>query len=86
MPPRTYHVALSFQADGEGELHAYEATETPTPQSAVAKAKRLALQAKGAVAFSRRGDVDRGEYTDAEIHLALGELPADVIRYVESLN
>ncbi len=82
MPPRTYHVAVAFRVDGEGELHAAEAMEAPTPQSAVAKAKRLALKAKGAVAFSRRGDVDRGEYADAEIHLALGELPADVKHYV----
>ncbi len=35
-------------------------------------------QARGAVAFSRTGDLNLGRYSDATIHVAFGELPADV--------
>lgn len=82
MTARIYHVALAFQADPEGELHATNVTEAPTPRSAVSRAKKLAKQTKGAVAFSRSANVDLGEYGDAKIHLAIGELPPDVERYV----
>ncbi len=82
MPAKTYHVALAFQSDEEGELHAVNAKEAPTPQSAIARAKRLAKVAKGAAAFSRYGDTDTGVYSDPKIHLILGEAPLDVRRYV----
>lgn len=82
MAQRTYHVALAFDADSDGELHANDAAETPTPQSAISRAKRLATRAKGAVNFSRTGDPDVGEYGDATVLLAIGELPADLRDYL----
>ncbi len=82
MPPRTYHVALTFEIDQDGELQVASATEAPTPQSAISRAKRLAARAKGAVAFSRSADTDLGEYGDAEVHIVLGDLPPDVRDYV----
>ncbi len=85
MASRVYHVALAFEFDAEGELQPIHALETPTAQSATILAKRLANRAKGAVAFSRSGDSDTGEYDDAEIHLAVGDLPPDVRSYVRGL-
>jgi hypothetical protein len=82
MTQRTYHVALAFDADSDGELHAIDAAQTPTPHLAISRAKRLATRAKGAVAFSRTGDPDLGEYSDATVLMAIGELPADVRDYL----
>ncbi len=78
MATRTYHVALSFQTDTEGELQVASVSETATPQSAISRAKRLATRAKGAIAFSRSGDLDLGRYSEAKVHIVLGDLPADV--------
>jgi hypothetical protein len=78
----TYHAALSFEQDPEGELQAARAEPAPTPQSAVLRARRLARSAKGAVAFSRRVDLDRGLYADPVVHAAIGELPDDVRAFV----
>ncbi len=86
MPPRTYHVALAFQVDQDGELQVTSVSEAPTPQSAVSRAKRLAGRAKGAVAFSRSGDTDLGEYGDAKVHIILGELPSDIRDYVSQVH
>ncbi len=85
MPQQTYHVALAFEADSEGQLQATEVIEAPTPQSAVCRAKQLAMKSKGAVAFSRSGNLDSGDYTDAKIHLVVGDIPADVRTYVSQI-
>jgi hypothetical protein len=78
----TYHAALSFERDHEGELRAAHAEPAPTPQSAVMRAVKLARSAKGAVAFTRSVDIDRGLYGEPVVHAAIGELPDDVLAYV----
>lgn len=82
MAAKTYHAALSFERDPEGDLRAAHAEPAPTPLLAVLRARRLARSAKGAVAFSRRADMDRGVYGDPVVHAAIGELPDDVRAYV----
>jgi hypothetical protein len=80
----TYHTALSFDQDPEGELCAAHAEVAPTPQSAVLRAVRLARSAKGAVAFSRCIDIDRGLYGHPEVLAAIGELPEDIRAFIPS--
>ncbi len=77
-----YHAALSFERDTEGNLHVVHAEPAPTPFAAILRANRLARSARGAVAFSRRADVDRGIYGEPTVHAAIGELPDDVEAYV----
>jgi hypothetical protein len=81
----TYHAALSFDQDHEGELCAARAEAAPTPQSAVLRAVRLARSAKGAVAFTRWVDIDRGVYGDPEVLAAIGELPADIRAFIPEI-
>jgi hypothetical protein len=81
----TYHAALSFETDADGKLRAACVEPAPTPLSAVLRARRLARSAKGAVAFSRSADMDRGIYSDPIVHTAIGELPDDIRVYVPPL-
>jgi len=71
----TYYVAMAFVRDEEGELVALEPMESQTSTAAVSRARALAATKAGAVAFSRTGDPEIGEFHDAVILLSLGEVP-----------
>jgi hypothetical protein len=77
-----HHAALSFERDPEGDLSADRAEAALTPQAAILKARQFAKSAKGAVAFTRRVDLDRGRYGDPVVLTAIGELPDDVMAFV----
>jgi hypothetical protein len=72
----TYYVALPFVAV-EGELAPGDAIECPNGAAAVRRAQALAANAAnaGAVAFSRSGNADLGEFEDAVILKTFGEVP-----------
>lgn len=74
----TYYVALGFRRDEEGELVALEPTETQTSSAAVSRARALAAKEAGAIAFSRTGDPDVGEFADAVVLFREGEVPNDI--------
>lgn len=78
----TYFVALPFGRDEHGDLCAGEAVEAPSELIARSRAARLALAHEGAVAFSRTGDPDAGDFQDAVVLVRYGEVPADVAAYV----
>jgi hypothetical protein len=78
----TYFVALPFGLDDDGNLCAGEAVEVPSEMIAKSRAAQLAMKHLGAVAFSRTGDPDQGEFTDAVVIARYGEVPADVVAYV----
>ena len=74
----TYYAVLPFDRNEHGELCPGEAVECRSVQGAVAQARLLAAEVVGAVAFSRTGDVDVGEYADAVIITRFGDVPTDL--------
>lgn len=75
----TYFVALPFAAGDDGP-EPREATECPSAAAAMARADRLAHTEGhiGAVAFSRTGDPANGEFADAVLLRAFGDVPSDL--------
>jgi hypothetical protein len=73
------YVALPFIAVEEGGLAPGQPVECPNGGAAVSRAEAMARHERyvGAIAFSRRGDPDVGEYDDAEILKTFGEVPDD---------
>jgi hypothetical protein len=73
-----YYVALPFIAV-EGGLVPGEAVECPHGAGAIRRAQAMAFDKKnaGAIAFSRSGDLDLGEFEDAVILQTFGQVPDD---------
>jgi hypothetical protein len=74
----TYYVALPFERTEDGDLVPVEAMEAPSAGAAQRLAMRFSLVKAGAVAFSRTGDPDSGEFEDAVVIAKYGELPAEL--------
>jgi len=74
----TYYVTMAFRRDEEGELVALDAVEARSPNAAVSQARALAAKEAGAVAFSRTGDPDIGEFAEAVVLYREGEVPDEV--------
>ena len=72
--PVTYHVIIAFDRDAEGDLKPGEAREVLSPIVAERRARALALEHAGALAFSRTGDPTTGEFQDAVILAQFGEV------------
>jgi hypothetical protein len=75
----TYYVAMGFERDETGELIAMEPVESHSSIAAVGRARSLAAGKAGAVAFSRTGDPDIGEFADAVVLFKAGDVPDDAI-------
>jgi hypothetical protein len=75
-----YFVALPF-VRVDGGLAPGEAVECPYEAAAIRRAQAMACNQAiaGAVAFSRRGSPDLGEFEDAVILKAFGEVPNDLL-------
>ena len=71
-----YYVALPFK-HVEGGLAPGEAVECPHGAAAIRRAEALASDKAnaGAVAFSRNGDANLGEFEDAVILKTFGQVP-----------
>lgn len=74
----TYWAVLPFVHDEDGNLCPDEAVECMSPAAAAARARALAVTKAGAVAFSRTGYPETGEWADAVVIARLGETPADL--------
>lgn len=63
----------------KGSLAPGEAVECPNGSAAIRRAQALALNKAnaGAIAFSRSGDLNLGEFEDVVILKAFGEVPQD---------
>jgi hypothetical protein len=74
----TYYVALPFVAADDGVAPG-EPTECQSSHAALRKAEQLSrvIGNVGAVAFSRTGDPAVGEFSDAVVLKAFGEVPED---------
>lgn len=80
MPRTTYYVALPFSRDEDGAFLAGEAVECQSRPAALARASGLARATGnvGAVAFSRTGDLELGDFDPAEVLRREGEVPEDL--------
>jgi hypothetical protein len=76
----TYYVALPFVRGADGALIAVEAIDAPN--ATVAKHRALALSSSGenvgAVAFSRTGDSQLGDFDEAVLLARYGITPDDL--------
>jgi hypothetical protein len=75
----TYYVALPFSI-GEDGPEPREAVECTSANAAIRSAERMARTEGhiGAVAFSRTGDPGSGDFADAVLLKAFGEVPGDL--------
>ena len=72
----TYYVALAFMRSEDGDIVACEPKEAQSAAQAARMANALALSEGhcGAIAFSRTGDPAIGEFDDAVILKAVGDV------------
>jgi hypothetical protein len=79
MPEVTYFVAMPFLPADDGVAPG-EAVECTSANAAIMRAEALARKEVhvGAVAFSRTGDPAAGEFSDAVLLKAFGEVPGDL--------
>ncbi len=70
----TYHVVVPFGRSEDGDLVPLEPMEAPNGESARRRAQAAAAKHAGAVAFSRTGDPNTGEFGDAMIIATYGEV------------
>ncbi len=71
----TYYVAPPFIRTEYGGFVAGEAQERQTPNAAMSLALTISETSAGAVAFSRTGDPDVGDFADAVMLATFGEVP-----------
>ena len=76
----TYYVAMPFLQDESGETVAGAAEECQSASTALRRAEVMsrAVGHIGAVAFSRSGDPMMGEFNDAKLIKAFGNVPNDL--------
>jgi ABC-type uncharacterized transport system substrate-binding protein len=76
----TYYVAMPFLQDDSGTMIAGAAEECQSATTALRRAEILSHAAGhiGAVAFSRSGDPMMGEFSDAKLLRAYGNVPTDL--------
>ena len=84
MTSLTYYVVLPFFRTADGDLIADEPIEVPNAGVARRQAQRVARSKGGAVAFSRTGDPQLGEFSDAVILARYGETPDDLAEFTRS--
>jgi len=83
MPAITYYVVLPFIKTEEGDLFAIEAEEAPDAAKAKFRAYNMTGKKRGddmivgAIAFSRTGDLQFGDFDDAVVLERYGETPED---------
>jgi len=77
----TYFAVLPFSRTEDGDFLAEAAIEVRSAVEARATAARMAGIGHGAVAFSKTGDPQLGEWADAVILGRYGDVPDDLAPY-----
>lgn len=84
MPRITYFVVLPFIRAEDGELVPLEAEEAPDAAKAKFRAQMKVGKERdgqiivGAIAFSRTGDLQFGDFDDAVVLARFGETPEEI--------
>jgi hypothetical protein len=81
MPRLTYFAVLPFSRTEDGDFLAEAAIEVRSAEQARSTASRMEGEKKGAVAFSKTGDPQFGEWDDAVILGRYGDVPDDLAPY-----
>jgi hypothetical protein len=76
----TYHVVVPFDRIESGELVPGEAKEAPSQDAAKRRAQALAEKHAGALAFSRTGNPDSGDFGDAEVIAVYGAVDTGALQ------
>jgi hypothetical protein len=71
----TYYVVQAFERGARGALIADMPVQATDEGHARRLADRLARAKAGVIAFSRAGDLSSGEFEDAKILVAVGQIP-----------
>jgi hypothetical protein len=81
----TYYVVLGFIRSEEGDIVAAEPKEARSTDQAIRMARNLASKDPhcGAIAFSRTGDPSVGDFEDAVILKAIGDVDDGLLRTAE---
>jgi hypothetical protein len=74
----TYFVIQPFELSKKGRLFAGTAVPAQHRDTAIRAAERVAREKAGAIAFSRTGDPEMGEFDDAVILASFGSVPDDL--------
>jgi len=75
----TYFVVQPYIVGRRGRFAPLDAQEAASAEAAHRLAERLAALHGGAIAFSRCGDPDLGDYDDAKVLLVCGQVPRDTL-------
>jgi len=78
----TYYVIVPFEHTDDGEYTMLEPIEARSADGARLKARLLAENGKGGVAFARTGDPDLGDFKEGELLGAFGALPSNLDEYL----
>lgn len=69
-------VYMAFDRDEDGELRpAFEAREAQSENTAIYRARLLATEHAGVIAWAREAKPDVGEYGEPEVLFQAGEVP-----------
>ena len=80
MPAVTYYVAIPFSRDDEGNLLPGEAKECPNGDRAKRMAQAMSEKHASAIAFSRTGDPEHGDYQDAQLIAVFGAVDVSALQ------
>lgn len=75
----TYFVVQSWKMGNKGVLIAEDPMEAPSVAAAMSRARVLATDRAGVIAFSRSGDPATGDWTDAVVLCEHGIVPRDLM-------
>jgi hypothetical protein len=80
VPIITYHAVLPFKLMEDGSIGPGDAIECPSAETAIVSGEILSRIGGniGVVAFIRTGDPDTGQFEDAVVLKAFGDVPADL--------
>lgn len=84
MAKTTLHVVVPFSTNDEGVLKPENPVEARSESAARNTAELLAARYAGAVAFSRSGDPELGDFDDGIVIARYGLVPDDLATYLSA--
>jgi hypothetical protein len=75
----TYFVVQPFEMSAKGRYKVGQPVQAQSADQALRRAERLAKEQGGAIAFSRKGDPEFGDFEDAVLLGRFGEVPDDFL-------
>jgi hypothetical protein len=76
----TYYAVVPFDQNAQGDLEPGRAQEATNAVQAERLARSLAAERGGAIAFSRTGDHETGEFSDAVVLAKFGKVDLSAVR------